>query len=77
MSDPNEPVVVHVAASLAEVELLLSVLRSAGIQCASRASNRTAGIGDGLGTWGPHEVLVRRSDAETARELLAQDDSAT
>lgn len=77
MSDPNEPVMVHIAASQAEAELLLSVLRGEGIDCFSRATNRATGIGDGIGVWGPQEVLVRRRDVEAARELLSQDDLAS
>lgn len=76
MSDPNEPVIVQVAASQGEAEMMLSVLRTEEIDCFSRAANRTAGISDGLGTWGPHEVLVRRRDAEAARELLSKDNLA-
>ncbi|MGH2959014.1 MAG: hypothetical protein ACRDKE_05370 [Solirubrobacterales bacterium] len=76
MSDSNELVVVHVASSQGEAEILLSVLRGEGIECISRMTNRAAGVGDGLGTWGPQEVLVRQRDAEAARELLSQDDSA-
>ena len=76
MNDSKEPVVVHVASSQAEAELLLSVLRGEGIDCMARMTNRTAGVGEGLGSWGPQEVLVRRRDAEAARELLSQDDVA-
>lgn len=76
MSDSNELVVVRVTSSQGEAELLLSVLRGEGIECMSRMTDRAAGIGDGLGTWGPQEVLVRHSDAEAARELLSQDDVA-
>lgn len=75
MNDPNEVVVAHVASSQGEAEMMLSVLRGEGIECTSRMTNRAAGIGDGLGTWGPQEVLVRQSDLEAARELLSQDDA--
>lgn len=76
MSDPNEPVVVYVSSSQGEAEMILSLLRDEGIVCMSRMTDRTAGFGDGVGTWGPHEVLVRQSDAATARELLSQEDAA-
>ncbi len=72
MSDSDELVVAHVAPSQSEAELLLSVLRDSGIDCISRMTNRAAGIGDGLGTWGPQEILVRARDLEAARELLEQ-----
>lgn len=77
MSDSNEPVMVRLASSQAEAELLLSVLRGEGIDCFSRATNRASGIGDGLGVWGPQEVLVRKSDLVAARELLSQGDVET
>jgi hypothetical protein len=73
MSGSGELIVVDVAPSEAEAQLVLSVLRGAGIDCMSRMTNRAAGIGDGLGNWGPHEVLVRSADAEAARELLSED----
>ena len=50
--------------------LALSVLRSEGIKCGTRAGNRAAGAGDGIASWGPQEVLVHPNDAEAARELL-------
>ena len=74
MNDTPDLVVVYVAPSQGDAELVLSVLRGEGIKCMSRMTNRSAGIGDGLGTWGPQEILVRQSDAESARELLSQDD---
>lgn len=74
MSDPNELVVVSVASSQGEAELLLSVLRGEGIDCISRMTNRAAGFGDGLATWGPQQILVRQSDADAARALLSQED---
>lgn len=75
MSDSNELTVVYVAASQGEAELLLSVLRGEGIDCISRMTNRAAGVGDGLGTWGPQEILVRERDAEAAKELLSQSEA--
>ncbi len=72
MSDPDELVVAHVAPSQGEAELLLSVLRGSGIDCIARMTNRAAGVGDGLGTWGPQEILVRRRDVDAARELLGR-----
>lgn len=74
MNESEEPIVVHVASSQGEAELILSVLRGEGIKCMARMTDRSAGIGDGLGTWGPQEILVRQRDAEAARELLSQDD---
>ena len=76
MSDYEELVVVHLASSPSTVEIALSVLRAEGIKCGSRASDRAVGSGDGVGSWGPQQVLVRASDAAAARELLELDNSA-
>lgn len=75
MSDYEELVVVHLASSVAAAELALSVLRAEGIKCGSRATDRAVGVGDGIGSWGPQQVLVRESDAETARALLDLDNA--
>jgi hypothetical protein len=53
MTRPEDWVVVEVANSEPEAELLCSVLRSAGIECLPRLTNRGAGAGDGLGPWEP------------------------
>lgn len=66
----TELVVVDVVASEPEAELLCSLLRSAGIECTSRQTNLGAGASDGLPVGGPQEVIVRREDAEAAREVL-------
>jgi hypothetical protein len=66
----GEWVVVDVARSEPEAELLCSVLRSAGIECVPRLTNRGAGAGDGLGTVGAHDIVVSPRDAPEAREIL-------
>ena len=65
-------VVVEVAGSEPEAELLCSVLRGAGIECLPRLTNRGAGAGDGLGTVGAHDIMVRPQDAHGAREILRE-----
>jgi hypothetical protein len=70
MTRSNDWVVVEVAGSEAEAELVCSALRSAGIECLPRLTNRGAGAGDGLGTAGPHEIVVSPRDADDAREIL-------
>jgi hypothetical protein len=62
--------VVGVAGSEAEAELLCSVLRGSGIECLTRLTNSGAGAGDGLGTAGAHDILVSAQDARDAREIL-------
>jgi hypothetical protein len=70
MTPKDELVVVEVARSEPEAELLCSLLRSAEIECLSRLTNRGAGAGDGLGTAGAHEIMVGLQDAQAAREIL-------
>jgi hypothetical protein len=63
-------VIVGVAGSEAEAELLCSVLRGSGIECLTRVTNSGAGAGDGLGTAGAHNILVSAQEAQDAREIL-------
>ena len=70
MGSSDDWVVVEVAAGEPEAELLCSVLRSAGIECLPRLTNRGAGAGDGLGTVGAHDILVSPRNAQDAREIL-------
>jgi len=63
-------VVVEVARNEPDAELLCSLLRSAGMDCLPRLTNSGAGAGDGLGTVGSHEIMVRARDAHAAREIL-------
>ena len=65
-------VVVDVAGSEAEAELLCSVLRGSGIECLPRLTNSGAGAGDGLGAGGAHDILVSRQDAQDARAILQE-----
>lgn len=65
-------VVVEVARSESEAELLCSVLRGAGVECLPRLTNSGAGAGDGLGTVGAHDIVVRAQDAQDAREILRE-----
>ena len=76
MARADDWVVVEVARSEPEAELVCSVLRSAGIECLPRLTNSGAGTGDGLGTAGAHDVMVSPRDAQEARELLHLNTSA-
>jgi hypothetical protein len=69
MNRADDWVVVGVARSEPEAELLCSVLRGADIECLPRLTNSGAGAGDGLGT-GAHDILVSQANAEEARDLL-------
>ena len=62
-------VIVEVASSEAEAELLCSVLRGSGIECLTRVTNSGAGAGDGLAL-GAHDIMVSPQDAQDAREIL-------
>jgi hypothetical protein len=63
-------VVVEVAGTEPEAELLCSLLRSAGIRCTRRQTNYGAGASDGMPVGGPQEVIVRAEDVESARDVL-------
>jgi hypothetical protein len=65
----DELVVVEVVATEPEAELLLALLRDAGIDSLRRQTNFGAGASDGL-PGGPQEVVVRAQDLEAAREVL-------
>ena len=69
MNRPDDWVVVEVAGSEPEAELLCSVLRSAGIECLPRLTNSGAGAGDGLGTVGRATFFSPRG-AREARAIL-------
>lgn len=66
-----DTVVVTVVSTEVEAEMLCSLLRSAGIDCMRRLTNRGAGASDGVSSGGPQEVIVRAEDVETAREVLS------
>ena len=70
MTRSGDWVVVEVARSEAEAELVCSALRSAGIECVPRLTNSGAGAGDGLGTGGAHDIVVSPQDAHESREIL-------
>ena len=66
----DELVVVEVVTTEPEAELLCGLLRSAGITCLHRLTNRGAGASDGMPLGGPREVMVSREQADSAREIL-------
>jgi hypothetical protein len=68
----SEFVVVEVVPTEPEAALLCSLLRSSGIKCTNRVTNRGAGAADGLSVGGPQEIIVRSEDLESAREILRQ-----
>ena len=58
---PNEP----------EAEMIRALLSTNGIDSMQRPTDFSAGALDGWSPSGPREVLVRASDLESARELIA------
>jgi hypothetical protein len=66
----EEPVVLDVVPTEAEAELVVSLLRSAGIECAHRISSEAAGAFAQTGGMGPYEILVHSKDVEAAREVV-------
>ena len=63
--------VLDVVPTEAEAELVISLLREAGIECAYRVSNLAAGALAQAGGIGPYEILVHSEDVEAAREVLS------
>ena len=66
-----EPVVLTVVSGEAEAEVLCGLLRSEGIECAHRDTDAIDTPLETFAAAGPREILVRPSDLEAARELLA------
>ena len=66
----DDRVIVEVASSEPEAELLCSVLRGSGIECLTRVTNSGAGAGDVLGSVGAHDIMVSPQDAQDARAIL-------
>jgi len=66
-----EPVVLNEVSSEAEAELVVALLRDAGIESAHRMSNRAAGAYGVTSGAGPYEILVHGEDVDAAREALS------
>jgi hypothetical protein len=67
----DEGVSVTTVADEVEAEVVCGLLRSAGIECAHRVTAETDSPLHGITSDGPREILVHKSDLETARALLA------
>lgn len=70
----QEPVVIHVASSLAELEVVRSILEGAGINCLSEHGLRWDEFAKAAEAMNlvPLEITVSAKDAERARKLLAE-----
>jgi hypothetical protein len=67
----DEGVVVTVVDSEAEADIVCGLLRSEGIECAYRDTDTIESPIEDFIAAGPREILVRESDLEAARELIA------
>jgi hypothetical protein len=70
--EPNDEVVVTVVPSESEADVVCGLLRSAKIECAYRETEAIDSLLEDFTPAGPREILVRASDLEAARELLAR-----
>jgi hypothetical protein len=70
--EPEEGVVVTVVADGPEADLVCGLLRSAGIDCAYRDTEAIDSSLEEFTAAGPREILVRETDVEAARALLAE-----
>ena len=55
-----------------EAEMILSLLRTEGIESTQQMTNYGAGGIDGVGSGGPREILVRAEDLERATALIEE-----
>jgi hypothetical protein len=69
--EPGEGVVVTVVSGEPEAEIVCGLLQSAGIDCAYRDTEAIDSPLEDFTAAGPREILVRSSDLEAAKELLA------
>jgi hypothetical protein len=71
----DEGVVLIVVSGEGEADVVCGLLRSAGIDCASRNTEAIDSPLEDFTAAGPREILVRDSDLEAARELVASSGS--
>jgi hypothetical protein len=69
--EPGETVVVTVVSGEPEADIVCGLLRSAGIDCDYRDTEAIDSSLEEFTAAGPREILVRASDWDAARELLA------
>ena len=68
----DEDVVVKVVESEPEAEIVCGLLTSAGIDCFYRETDEIDSALEDFTPAGPQEIVVQASDADAARELLAE-----
>lgn len=70
--ESNDEVVVSVVANESEADVVCGLLRSAGIECAYRETEKIDSLLEDFTPSGPREILVRASDVDAARALLSR-----
>ena len=70
--ESSDEVVVTVVSDESEADVVCGLLRSAGIECAYRETQAIDSLIEDFTPAGPREILVRASDIDAARELLAR-----
>jgi hypothetical protein len=70
--ESDQEVVVKVVSDETEAEIACGLLRSAGIDCFSRDTEAIDSLLEDFIESGPREIVVAASDADAARQLLAQ-----
>jgi hypothetical protein len=68
---PDEGVVLTVVSGEPEADVVCGLLRSAGIDCAYRDTEAIDSSLEEFTAAGPREILVRASNLDAARELIA------
>jgi hypothetical protein len=68
---PDESIVLTVVSGEPEADVVCGLLRSAGIDCAYRDTEAIDSSLEEFTAAGPREILVRASDLDAARELIA------
>jgi Putative prokaryotic signal transducing protein len=68
---PDEGIVLTVVSGEPEADVVCGLLRSAGIDCAYRDTEAIDSSLEEFTAAGPREILVRASDLDAARELIA------
>jgi Putative prokaryotic signal transducing protein len=69
--EAGDVVVVKVVSGESEAEVVCGLLRSAGIECGYRDTEAIDSPLEDFMAAGAREILVRESDLEAAKELLA------
>jgi hypothetical protein len=69
--DSDSVAVVKVVSGEGEAEVVCGLLRSAGIECGYRDTEQIDSPLEDFMAAGAREILVRESDLDAARELLA------